>query len=353
MPLGHRGRDRVREHDVGAGAEIREDPQLLGLEGLERGFVPSRRGEVQIHKLERGLDVPWRDEAPQPLGQRPERRGDVYRLAGELLAQRGLVEFADPGLAHDSAGERNLRIEVVGHERSAAGTGGGEEDLVVLEVGGLEYDAHAVLERPHGDPHLVERLLGNDRRTLGHGRKERSVGRRIFVGRDLPPADRGEHAHEILLGGRLEPLLLGRVDEDDAAPLGQPCLGHAVRLGERNPGEEGVHEFHLRLDGGVGAPLQEDLHVVARQTGRFLVLALREPALVRPPHRGLLPLEFRLGEAVAHHALRLGQQRLEPALDPPLRDQGDELVCVDPARELALPRDPEDERRVRLLTEFI
>ena len=311
------------------------------------------RGEVQIHELERRLRVLRRCRAAHPFRERADRGRDADRLAGQLLAQRRLIELADAGLAHDVQGEGSLPVQVIRHQRGATGAGRGEEDLVVLEVGGLEDDPDAVLQRPDRDAHLIERFLGNHRGALGHDRQKRSVGRLVLVGFDRHPANRREHAQEVVFRGGLQALLRGRAGEHDASLLGQPRLRDSVRLLERDPGQEGVHEFHLRLEARVGTPLEKHLYVAARERTRFLVLALGQTAFVSPSRVGLLTLQFGLREPVLHYALGLGEQSFQPALDAALADESDELVRIHPAGELALAGERNHERGVGLEPEFV
>ena len=58
----------------------------------------------------------------------------------------------EPALGHDLVGGLGGDEVLVVGERRAAGAEGPEEDLVLLERRRLEHDAHAVGQRPLGDP---------------------------------------------------------------------------------------------------------------------------------------------------------------------------------------------------------
>ena len=69
-------------------------------------------------------------------------------------------------------------------ERVPAGAGPIEQDLIVLEVGGLEEDVNTVRESPDGHADLRERMLldhGERGRYRGH---QRRICRRVYVGLD-------------------------------------------------------------------------------------------------------------------------------------------------------------------------
>ena len=95
--------------------------------------------------------------------------------AGEKRANLGRLHAADTGQVHERRAER--RVEVARHRAQIdvpPRAYGAQQDLVVLEVGGLQPDFHAVREREDGDADAVERPSRGD---MAGGRLHRATAR--------------------------------------------------------------------------------------------------------------------------------------------------------------------------------
>ncbi len=79
------------------------------------------------------------------------------------------------------------------------------------------------------------------------------------------------------------------------------------------------------------------------------VVLLGDGALEAAQHVALLPVELRVREAEPHDALRLGEERVEPAIDVVVLDRRAEHRRFLGAHEQPAARAGAQERRVRLL----
>ena len=290
---------------------------------------------------------------PMLFGQSSDARRDAYVLARQLLLERKLVEFSDSALHNDRRSHANRRELLVRDQRAAPGAGRRKEDLVVPEVRRPEDHAHAVLEGPHRHPHFLHHFLVDHRRSIRNRGHQRRVHRGVHPGFDLPGRHRREHTLDVLFGGHLQVRLLGGVGHDHASPLPQPLPGQAVDLVQRDRRQKLVRQLQLVLGAGEGGADQKGLDIAPRQTGGLLVLAFGETPLEGARDLGLPAFELRRGEPVAPDALGLREQRVQPALDPAVRHQREELVHVQRAHEAPSGREGDEEGRVGLLGQFL
>ena len=114
---------------------------------------------MEVAELEHGLEVFHGGGAAHALSGAADGGAHRHALACEGFLQLGVGEVANAAQT-DDVGCQCSRGQVVGivDKRSASERVGGEEDFVLLEVGGFEHHAHAVAQQP---------LRGAQRLVLG------------------------------------------------------------------------------------------------------------------------------------------------------------------------------------------
>ena len=144
-----------------------------------------------------------------------------------------------------------------------------------------------------------------------------------------------------------------RTHGDDAVAIRHPVVGQAVDVGDRDLRQEPLDQTVLVRDAGDGFLLHEVADVlVGERLGGVLVVRggeLRERLHVAEA----IAVQLGLREAEPGDPGRFGEERGQPFLDAPLRDQGIQGRRLGRAHEEATARLRIQERRIRLLRHLV
>ena len=308
----------------------RLQPPAQHLEPL-RAVVGS--GELQVDELQRGLQVGGRARARDPVRVLLHLRRDLHELARQQLLEVAGREAAHAHLAHRDGGQQRLQHRARLGQRGAAQRVGPEEDLVVLEVGGLEPRLDAVRQRQHGDPEGLERAPRDHAAAGGRMLEELAAGGAVLPRRDGGLRDRGQRGAQVGLGGDGHARLVRRHRQHHPAVLVQQAAGHVAHLVERDGGQELPHQRQLHVDAGARLAGEEVRDVLARVGAALALVPLLPGARVLREQLARGPVQLGGGEAVLAHALGFGQHRAQAG--------GDAAVGHDRAEDLRLHRPPQ------------
>ena len=239
-------------------------------------------------------------------------RGNAQVLAGEHFAHGGAGEGGYAGIALEEHDQVVIETgEVCGRNQAqAALLGEGEENLVFLEVGGIDNHLDTVLERPLGG--AVEGGAGlGDLAALELGGIQEGFGDVLSFGSgDIRGVYLGHDGEQLLGGGGGDAGLLGAAVDDDEVFVTEELGGGLTDDGGIDLAEEGLYNLFLRLGLHDGLLVEE---VVQDGTDEFRVLT-GCGTVDAGFHHGkvviLCALEFSLGDTVF---LETDQFRVEVA----------------------------------------
>ena len=353
MVLRQRRAERIFECRVGQRVLVRQRHLQLFLEDAECHGVGARRREREIDELEHRLEVFARRPAAESFFRLTDLGPHRHGPAGESLAEVEAAELAKPALRNHCVGRFRRNEVTVGRERRAAGADGAKHNLVFLERRRFQHDADAVGETPLRD---AKRLVGRGGRDAPRRRKrleQRLRADRIDVRVQRSAAgsgDDGRHSRRVRQGRFI---FFRRDDRHDAVAIGRPFLRERIDFGERDLGQETLVQRVLVHDARNRFALQKvPDELVGQRAGRALVLLDRR-VLQHPLQTARLPIELGRGETEPRHAVDLGEQRSEPALDAALRDERIQRRHLCGPHENAAAGLGRKKRRVRLLRDLV
>ncbi len=213
-------------------------------------------------------------------------------------------------------------------ERGPAERVGAEDDLVVLEVGGLEPDLDAVRERQHRDAERVDLPARHHGAAGGRLLEELAPRRAVFPWRDRDLRHRRQHAAHFRLRGHGHALLLGGDGQDDAAVLVDVAQGDVADFVEGDGGQELPHQRQLDVDPGAGLAGEEVGHVLPGVRAALALVPLLPGALVLGEQLAARAVQLGGREAVAAHALRFREQGAQAGRDAAVGDDGAQHLRV-------------------------
>ena len=137
-------RDAVAESLGGVEPRVFQVGLHAGLERLVSLGISTRAGNGKVHQLEEGTDVVGRSITVQALVVQTHRSRTGDLLPSQFLAQIDGGELTQTTEADDGVEDLQILCIIISKERAAAGTGGGHQDFVFLQVCMFQDDPGAV-----------------------------------------------------------------------------------------------------------------------------------------------------------------------------------------------------------------
>ena len=285
---------------------------VLPLFGVEAGIH-----KLQVHQLEGRFQILHGAAAGNPVLQGIHKRIYAQVLAGEHLAHGGAGEGGDAGVVLEEHHQVVVKTGQVfgGYQAQTALLGEGEENLVFLQVGGIDDDLDTVFENPFGCAVEGGSALVN-RAALELGWIQEGFRDILtFGGGDVGGFNLGHHGQQLLGSGGGDAFLLGAAVDDDPVLVSQELGRGLADNGGIDLAEKGFYNLLLRFRLHNGLLVKE---VGEDGTDKFRVLARRGAVHAGFHHGDVVVLgafEFGLGDAVFLEADQLRVKVAEAAQD--------------------------------------
>ena len=260
------------------GVAVAEERTRAVDQAAEGCGVAPRLGEVEVGQLEERLEFLDRAAATDALSARAHRGTDQYGLAGQHLAQGGLVKLAHAGLGDAARDEREVgNVAIIIDRRAAVGVHQ-ELHLVGGEVGASYVDFHAIRQGDLGEAVLVG-LLADDAARFGQLADE-LLGQLFFtVGVILLLLGRQDGLLELGFGGQHDAFLVGGVEHTDLIAVADEFTCCTVHLVEGYLTVQTLCQLQVELLRGQRLGGQEVAHALVDEVAVAALVTLLIAAL--------------------------------------------------------------------------